>query len=76
MSERLARSFEESIMKTITKFIFGLPMLALACGSIAFAQVPVTPADSAAKAAAQRTAAVGAVRKWCSLRRDPGGTSP
>jgi primary-amine oxidase len=40
-------------MKTITKFIFGFPMLALACGSIAFAQVPpVTPADSAAKAAA------------------------
>jgi Cu2+-containing amine oxidase len=42
-------------MKIITKFIFGFPMLALACGSIAFAQVPiapVTPPDSAAKAAA------------------------
>ena len=47
-------------MKTITKFYFSLldffPMLALlACGSVAFAQVPippVTPADSAAKAAA------------------------
>jgi Cu2+-containing amine oxidase len=49
-------------MKTITKFIFGLPMLALACGSIAFAQVPpVPPPDSAAKAAAQGPAAVGAV---------------
>src|ERR1700746_3681472 len=40
-------------MKTITKFIFGLPMLALAYGSIASAQgpspTPVTPADSAAK---------------------------
>ena len=49
-------------MKTITKFIFGIPMLALACGSIAFAQVPpVTPADSAAKAAAQGPAPVGAV---------------
>ena len=51
-------------MKTITKFIFGFPMLALACGSIAFAQnqfAPLTPADSAAKAAAaaQREAAVG-----------------
>jgi Cu2+-containing amine oxidase len=45
------------------KFIFGFPMLALACGSIAFAQVqfaPVTPADSAAKAAAQGAAPVGA----------------
>jgi Cu2+-containing amine oxidase len=42
-------------MKTITKFIFGFPMLALACGSIAFAQVPIPPmdpADSAAKALA------------------------
>jgi hypothetical protein len=42
-------------MKTITKFIFGLPMLALASGSIAFAQVPLTPLippDSALKAAA------------------------
>jgi Cu2+-containing amine oxidase len=50
-------------MKTITKFIFGIPMLALACGSIAFAEVlpPVTPADSAAKAAAQGPAPVGAV---------------
>ena len=37
-------------------------MLALACGSIAFAQVPpVPPPDSAAKAAAQGPAAVGAV---------------
>ena len=38
-------------------------MLALACGSIAFAQVqfePVTPVDSAAKAAAQGAAPVGA----------------
>src|SRR5215472_12126632 len=46
-------------MKTITKFILGLPMVALACGSIAFAQdqfAPVTPADSAAKAAAQAAA--------------------
>jgi Cu2+-containing amine oxidase len=51
-------------MKTITKFIFGLPILALACGSIAFAQVqfaPVIPASSAAKAAAQGAAPVGAV---------------
>jgi Cu2+-containing amine oxidase len=51
-------------MKTITKFIyFGFASLALACGSIAFAQVlpPVTPADSAAKAAAQGAAPVGAV---------------
>src|SRR4029450_478939 len=44
-------------MKIITKFIyFGLASLALACGSIAFAQVqfePVTPASSAAKAAVQ-----------------------
>jgi len=44
-------------MKTITKFIYlGFASLALACGSIAFAQVqfaPVTPASSAAKAAAQ-----------------------
>ena len=50
-------------MKTITKFIFGFP-LALACGSIAFAQVqfaPVTPASSAAKAAVQGLAPVGAV---------------
>jgi Cu2+-containing amine oxidase len=39
-------------MKTITKFIFGFPMLALACGSIAFALEPVTPQDSAAKPAA------------------------
>jgi Cu2+-containing amine oxidase len=42
-------------MKTITKFIFGLPILALSCGSIASAQVPLTPLippDSAAKAAA------------------------
>jgi Cu2+-containing amine oxidase len=41
-------------MKTITKLIFGFPMLALASGSIAFAQVqfePMTPADSALKAA-------------------------
>jgi primary-amine oxidase len=41
-------------MKTITKFIhFGLPMLALACGSIASAQIPLEPLippDSAAKA--------------------------
>jgi len=52
-------------MKTITKFIYlGFAMLALACGSIAFAQVqfaPVTPASSAAKAAAQGPAPVGAV---------------
>lgn len=51
-------------MKTITKFIFGLPMLALACGSIAFAQLPlppVTPADSAAKAAALGPMPAGAV---------------
>jgi len=55
-------------MKPIAKFIFGFPMLALACGSIAFAQVqfaPMTPASSAAKAAAQAAAqgpaAVGAV---------------
>jgi Cu2+-containing amine oxidase len=43
-------------MKTITKFIFGFASLALACGSIAFAQVqfePVIPASSAAKAAVQ-----------------------
>ena len=40
-------------MKTITKFIyFGFASLALACGSIAFALEPVTPPDSAAKAAA------------------------
>jgi Cu2+-containing amine oxidase len=42
-------------MKTITKLIFGFPMLALASGSIAFAQVrfePMTPPDSALKAAA------------------------
>jgi primary-amine oxidase len=43
-------------MKTITKFIYlGFASLALACGSIAFAQVPITPLippDSAAKAAA------------------------
>ena len=40
-------------MKTITKFIFALSILALACGSIAFGQLPpVTPPDSAAKAAA------------------------
>ncbi len=42
-------------MKTITKFIFGFASLALACGSIAFAQVPIVPLippDSAAKAAA------------------------
>jgi len=51
-------------MKTITKFIyFGFASLALACGSIAFAQdqfAPLTPADSAAKAAAaaQREAPV------------------
>jgi primary-amine oxidase len=46
-------------MKTITKFIFGFPMLALACGSIASAQVPLTPLippDSAAKAAAEAAA--------------------
>src|SRR5262245_1057684 len=50
---RLVHSTEKSIMKPITKFIFGLPMLALASGSIAFAQVPpVTPPDSDAKAAA------------------------
>jgi Cu2+-containing amine oxidase len=51
-------------MKTITKFIFGFPMLALACGSVAFAQVPippVTPADSAAKAAALGPPPAGAV---------------
>jgi hypothetical protein len=54
-------------MKTITKFIYlGFAMLALACGSIAFAQdqfAPLTPADSAAKAAAaaQGAAPVGAV---------------
>jgi len=56
VSERLARTTEKNIMKTITKFIFGFASLALACGSIAFAQVqfePVTPADSAAKAAVQ-----------------------
>ena len=55
MSERLARTTEKIIMKTITKFIyFGFASLALACGSIAFAQdqfEPVIPADSAAKAA-------------------------
>jgi primary-amine oxidase len=41
-------------MKTIMRFIYlGFASLALACGSIAFAQVPpVMPADSAAKAAA------------------------
>jgi hypothetical protein len=42
-------------MKTITKFIFGLPMLALAWGSTAYAQVqlePLIPPDSALKAAA------------------------
>ena len=42
-------------MKTITKFIFGFPMLALAWGSIAFAQVPLEPLippDSALKRAA------------------------
>ncbi len=41
-------------MKTITKFIYlGFTSLALACSSIAFAQIPpVTPPDSAAKAAA------------------------
>jgi primary-amine oxidase len=42
-------------MKTITKFIFGVPMLALASGSIAFAQVPLEPLippDVAAKRAA------------------------
>jgi primary-amine oxidase len=42
-------------MKTITKFILGLPMLALACGSIASAQIPLEPLippDSAAKRAA------------------------
>jgi primary-amine oxidase len=50
-------------MKTITKFIFGFASLALASGSIAFAQVlpPVIPADSAAKAAAQGAGPVGAV---------------
>jgi Cu2+-containing amine oxidase len=51
-------------MKTITKFIyFGFASLALACGSIAFAQVqfePVTPADSAAKAAVQAAEPLGA----------------
>src|SRR5262245_30065655 len=51
-------------MKTITKFILGFPMLAFACGSIAFAQVPpVTPADSAAKAAALGPTPVGAVEE-------------
>jgi Cu2+-containing amine oxidase len=42
-------------MKTITKFIYlGFAPLALACGSIAFAQLPpVDPPDSAAKAAAE-----------------------
>ena len=48
------------MMKTTTKFIYlGFASLAVACGSIAFAQVrfaPVTPADSAAKAAAQAAA--------------------
>src|SRR5262245_44925308 len=42
-------------MKTITKFIWGLPILALAWGSIAFAQIPLEPLippDSALKAAA------------------------
>src|SRR5258707_6675022 len=42
-------------MKTTAKFIFALPMFALASGSIAFAQVqfePMTPPDSAVKAAA------------------------
>jgi len=51
-------------MKKTTKFIyFGFASLALAAGSIAFAQVlpPVTPADSAAKAAAQGAGPVGAV---------------
>ena len=36
---KVVRTTEKNIMKTITKFIFGFPMLALACGSIAFAQV-------------------------------------
>src|SRR5262245_47404429 len=43
-------------MKTITKFILGLPLLVLACVSTAYAQVqfaPLTPASSAAKAAVQ-----------------------
>jgi primary-amine oxidase len=42
-------------MKTVTKLIFGLPILALACGSIASAQIPLEPLippDSAAKRAA------------------------
>src|SRR5262245_58350208 len=42
-------------MKTITKFIFGLPMLALAWHSTAFGQIPLEPLippDSAAKRAA------------------------
>jgi len=49
-------------MKTITKFILGLALLALGCGSIAFAQVPpVTPPDSAAKAAALGPTPAGAL---------------
>jgi hypothetical protein len=56
-------------MKTITKFIFGFPMLALACGSIAFAQVPpVTPADSAAKAAALGPTPAGAVDQMVAFK--------
>ena len=49
-------------MKTITKFISGFPMLALAFGSIAFTQVqfePLIPADSAPKAAARPTTGGG-----------------
>src|SRR5215471_20091938 len=56
-------------MKTITKFIFVLPMLALAYGSIAFAQVPpVTPADSAAKAAALGPTPAGAINQTVAFR--------
>jgi Cu2+-containing amine oxidase len=55
-------------MKTITKFIFGFPMLALACGSIAFAVPPVTPPDSAAKAAALGPRPAGAVDQTVAFR--------
>src|SRR6476469_4401615 len=47
-------------MNTITKFIFGFASLALASGSIAFAQVPP---DSAAKAAALGPTPAGAVNQ-------------
>jgi primary-amine oxidase len=59
-------------MKTITKSIyFGFASLALACGSIAFAQVPlppVDPADSAAKAAALGPTPAGAVDQMVTFK--------